>query len=105
MNTDARANSGSRDDVEIIQQVARDGPPNNNDPALEAGDKEVKPEEPYSIYTLREKWVIVGIVSVGGVFRKVSFFFCIVLFELCPLQPSHRKHLLSSNSCHRLCLS
>jgi hypothetical protein len=78
------SNETLHDDTRPIEQDAGDVPvaatPGANVRRAEeamgaANSKEGCGERPYSVYTRREKWVIVALVSFGSVFRCVLFSF------------------------------
>jgi hypothetical protein len=44
-----------------------------SDEAVPASEMPIRDDVPYSIYTRREKWLIVGMVALAGFYRYVSF--------------------------------
>ncbi|KAL0953542.1 hypothetical protein HGRIS_004764 [Hohenbuehelia grisea] len=68
MSTTRNTDSKAADEAKFIEPTAGGHEPDNE------GTQQVvmRPEEPYSIYTLREKWFLVGVIGMAGLFRQVD---------------------------------
>ncbi len=70
--------------------------------ALTASDDDMVAAEPYHVYNHKEKWFMVGIVALAGLFRCVVSRCCDAVFfdSLLTVQPPPRQHLLSRHPDH-----
>ena len=73
----------------------REQDPEAGTASIEAGQVEA----PYSIYSSREKWIIVGVVALAGFYRYVSD----ISVQLPGCKVANQLHGLSSKD-HRSCM-